>query len=55
MKDGRLEIRRLEIVFQDAGHAYAREGLEDGDRVVTTSLATVREGAALRLKSTAGE
>lgn len=51
MKDGRLEIRQLEIVFQDADHSYVREGLQDGDQVVTTSLSTVREGAALRLKA----
>jgi hypothetical protein len=55
MKDDRLEIRKLDIVFQDAEHAYAREGLEDGDQVVTTSLSTVREGVSLRLKNTATE
>ena len=55
MKDDRLEIRKLDIVFQDAEHAYAREGLEDGDQVVTTSLSTVREGASLRLKNSAAE
>ena len=54
MNDGRLEIRQLDIVFQDAEYAYVRNGLEDGDQVVTTSLATVREGAALRLKATSG-
>lgn len=54
MKEGRLEIRQLDIVFQDAEHAYVRNGLEDGDQVVTTSLSTVREGAALRLKPADG-
>jgi RND family efflux transporter MFP subunit len=54
MADGKLEIRQLEIVFQDAEHAYVREGLAGGDRIVTTSLSSVREGAPLRLKGTAG-
>jgi multidrug efflux pump subunit AcrA (membrane-fusion protein) len=51
MRDGRLAIQPVEIVFQDATHAYIGEGLADGDRVVTTSLATVKEGIPLRQKS----
>lgn len=54
MKDGQLDIRQLEIVFQDGEHAYVREGLEEGDRIVTTSLSSVREGASLRLKDAEG-
>jgi RND family efflux transporter MFP subunit len=54
MKDGRLEIRQLEIVFQDAENAYVRDGLADGDQVVTTSLASVRDGARLRIKPASG-
>ncbi|MFO7931952.1 MAG: efflux RND transporter periplasmic adaptor subunit [Desulfosalsimonas sp.] len=50
MKDGKLEIRDVEIVFSDAGHAYIRKGLEHGEKVVTSSLATVAQGARLRLK-----
>lgn len=48
MKDEKLEIRETEIVFRDAQHAYVREGLEDGDEVVVTTLATVAEGVGLR-------
>ncbi|MFT5302646.1 MAG: RND family efflux transporter MFP subunit [Mariniblastus sp.] len=48
MKDGKLEIRKTEIEFQDAEFAYVRNGLEDGDEVVTTTLATVAEGVGLR-------
>ena len=48
MKDDKLEVRETEIVFQDAGHAYVRTGLESGDEVVTTTLATVAEGIGLR-------
>jgi len=50
MKDGKLEIRDVDIVFSDAGYAYVRTGLNDGEKVVTSSLATVAGGASLRLK-----
>ena len=43
MKDGKLEIRETKIVFRDADYAYIREGLDDGDEVVTTTLATVAD------------
>ena len=48
MKDDQLEIRAVEIAFQDAQFAYIQDGLEDGDQVVITSLATVAEGVGLR-------
>ncbi|MFP4540416.1 MAG: efflux RND transporter periplasmic adaptor subunit [Opitutales bacterium] len=48
MEDGKLSIRTPGIAFRDARYAYLREGLESGDRVVTTNLSTVLEGAALR-------
>lgn len=48
MADGALEIRDVEVVFRDAQYAYIRSGVEQGERVVTTSLATVTEGLALR-------
>lgn len=47
----KLRIRELDIVFKDAAHAYVRSGLEDGDRVVTTNLATVTSGAGLRTEA----
>ncbi len=53
MKDGKLKIRDIHIVFRDAQYAYIRTGLEDGDEVVTTTLATVADGVALR-KAEAG-
>ncbi|MGM0375270.1 MAG: efflux RND transporter periplasmic adaptor subunit [Bacteroidota bacterium] len=49
MKDGELDIRDVEIVLDDAEHAYISEGLENNDRVVTTNLATVVDGAPLRV------
>lgn len=48
MQEGELQIRDLEIVFQDKEFAYVEAGLEDGDQVVTTNLAMVVEGAPLR-------
>jgi RND family efflux transporter MFP subunit len=48
MAEGALAIRELEIVFADANFAYVGAGLEDGDEIVTTPLATVAEGIPLR-------
>ncbi|MDO3386852.1 efflux RND transporter periplasmic adaptor subunit [Gilvimarinus sp. SDUM040013] len=48
-QDGELSIRELDIAFMDAEHIYVRDGLSDGDRVVTTNLARIQDGAALRL------
>lgn len=47
---GVLRIREPEIVFRDADYAYIRAGLSAEDRVVTTNLATVLDGASLRLE-----
>lgn len=46
---GLLKIRQLDIVFRDRTFAYIREGLDADDLVVTTNLATVIDGASLRL------
>lgn len=48
MKDNQLEIRTADIVFQDPQYAYIRNGLEAGEEVVTTTLATVANGVQLR-------
>lgn len=50
-KDGELEIRDAVIVFQDKEYAYLSEGLNDGDQLVTSNLATVAQGALLRTES----
>lgn len=49
MDDGKLRIRKVEILFQDAEYAYIRNGISDNELVVTTDLATVVEGSDLRL------
>jgi multidrug efflux pump subunit AcrA (membrane-fusion protein) len=48
MRNDKLEIRDTDVVFRDAEYAYIRSGLEAGDEVVTTTLATVAEGVSLR-------
>jgi len=55
MVDGKLQIRATEVVFRDADYAYIRKGLESGDEVVITTLATVAEGVGLRRESEASD
>jgi hypothetical protein len=50
MENGQLCIKEVDIVFEDARFAYIRSGLSDGARVVVTNLATISEGAALRVQ-----
>lgn len=48
LQDDQLAIRSVDVVYRDAEFAYLRAGLNDGDEVVTTTLATVAEGVGLR-------
>jgi len=48
MQNNQLEIRQVYILFRDATHAYISGGLEENEKVVTTNLSTVVEGAKLR-------
>jgi RND family efflux transporter MFP subunit len=48
LDEGTLSIRSVGVLFSDAEHAFIGEGLEAGDRVVTTNLATVADGLAIR-------
>ncbi|MBI0397680.1 efflux RND transporter periplasmic adaptor subunit [Cyclobacterium marinum] len=50
LKDGKLEIRKVDILFEDGEYAYVREGLTSSDQIVATDLATVVEGSPLRLE-----
>jgi hypothetical protein len=49
MENGELNIKSVEVVFVDDSHVYIGTGLEATAKVVTTNLATVVEGASLRL------
>ena len=55
MDDGKLRIREVEVLFSDAAYAYIGDGLEPGERVVTTSLATVVDDLDIREASEAGD
>lgn len=48
MKNGKLEIRNLEIELTDSEYAYIKKGLDHGDKIVISNLSTVAEGVALR-------
>ena len=50
MADDKLQIRDVNIVFQDAEYAYINSGLTDNEKVVTTNLSTVTEGVSLRVE-----
>jgi len=50
MEDRKLEVRDVEIAFQDEDYAYIESGLEGGDRVITNNLSSVVSGARLRLE-----
>jgi hypothetical protein len=49
MKDKVLDIRKVNILFEDQEFAYINEGLEDNEQVVATDLATVVDGSPLRM------
>ena len=54
MEDGALDIRPVTVLLRDDDYVYLSEGLDQGDQVVATDLATVVDGAALRLEDAAG-
>ena len=54
MENGVLRIKDVDIVFQDATYAYITNGLNAQDQVVTTNLATVVDGAPLRIDDSRG-
>lgn len=49
MRDDRLTIRDVDILLRDEKYAYVSSGLSPDDQVVVTNLATVAEGARLRV------
>ena len=51
MKEGKLQIRRVNVLFEDSKYAYINDGIGDNDQVVTTNLSTVVEGSPLRVES----
>lgn len=57
LKDGKLALQPVEVVYRDPDYAYLSSGLSGGEHVVTSSLSTVVEGMKLKRKSSseAGE
>ncbi|NVJ60412.1 MAG: efflux RND transporter periplasmic adaptor subunit [Gammaproteobacteria bacterium] len=51
MQEQKLDIRSVEVALKDDNFAYISEGLQSGERVITTDLATVKQGATVRLKT----
>jgi len=50
MEDRTLAVRKVDVAFMDENFAYIRDGLADGDQVITNDLASVVDGAKLRLE-----
>ncbi|WP_163379577.1 efflux RND transporter periplasmic adaptor subunit [Cyclobacterium sp. SYSU L10401] len=48
-QEGELDIREVNILFEDRVYAYIDKGLEGNEQVVATDLATVVSGSPLRL------
>ena len=48
MAEDRLQIRKVDVLFQDADYAYLAAGLQAEELVVTSNLSTVTEGVRLR-------
>ena len=48
--EGKLNIRKVNVVFRDLHHVYFKDGFKEGEAVVTTNLATISEGIHLRVE-----
>ncbi len=55
MEGDTLNIKNIKIRFQDARYAYISEGLEEGEKIVTSNLTTVAEGVSLRTEENNGD
>nr|WP_242468713.1 efflux RND transporter periplasmic adaptor subunit [Rhodovibrio salinarum] len=53
--DGRLEIRAVEIAYRGPEEVYVSVGLGDGDRVITSEIATPTNGMKLRTRGDEGQ
>lgn len=49
MEKGKLQIREVNILLNDAKYAYITDGLTENDQIVTTNLTMVADGAPLRI------
>lgn len=51
--EDKLEVRPLEIVLKDSQFAYIKSGIADGERIISSNLSRVTEGAELRTEDDA--
>lgn len=54
-EEGKLEIRLVQVVFNDVDHVYVSEGLAEGEKLVVTDIAAPVEGMALRIVPAEGQ
>lgn len=54
-KDNQLDIRELEIVWENPGFVLVGNGLSEGEKVVTSALATAVQGMLLRAEENVEE
>ena len=47
--DGHLDIRNIDIIWQDTDHVFVQSGLGSGDTVILSDLSSPVEGMALRV------
>lgn len=48
VKDGKIDIRELDVVRADGNYAFVQEGLEDGELIIISSLDAVVDGMKVR-------
>jgi len=48
--ENKLEVRAVDIAYKGLEKALVRNGIDDGERIVTTDIATVADGMELRLE-----
>ena len=49
--DGHLDIRTIDIIWQDADHVFVTKGVAAGDAVIRSDISSPVEGMALRVHS----
>jgi hypothetical protein len=54
-EEGKLEIRLVQVIFNDVDQVYVSEGLAEGEKLVVTDIAAPVEGMALRIAPAEGQ
>ena len=45
-----LNVQEVSVIYRDDRYAYVDKGISAGDKIITTNLAAVRDGAAVRIE-----